>query len=268
MKSSIIVVVIASVITSPRIECSRRELANHHRVNAMDITRERVIRARALARGTFDRDLAQGTIRFAPGERATERATRAKCIALVKPPVDDDDVVVTLKGEVLSASEREIAIDQGSVALVCVKPRAFERRASARRGRERMREHARGRERDESESDEEDDLIEQLTGVRRRVELALVRGLNVERWVANVVARAPAARIVVWFALLRVAKKYELVPIYVLCTGFALIATNLGRKKPGELSAYSVFNPGARALPGTLTADDFDEAIAHRARAE
>lgn len=39
-------------------------------------------------------------------------------------------------------------------------------------------------------------------------------------------------------------------------TILAVILTNLGTRKEGELSAYSIFNPGARQLPGEQHGDD------------
>jgi hypothetical protein len=42
-------------------------------------------------------------------------------------------------------------------------------------------------------------------------------------------------------------------------TGFVVIFTNLGTRKAGEASAYSVFNEGFRELPGTFNADRVDE---------
>ncbi len=35
-------------------------------------------------------------------------------------------------------------------------------------------------------------------------------------------------------------------------------------RKSGEMSAYSVFNPGCKAIDGTLTADQFENEIRHR----
>jgi Uncharacterized conserved domain (SAYSvFN) len=53
-----------------------------------------------------------------------------------------------------------------------------------------------------------------------------------------------------WFAGAPVAAHFSVGPLYVLGTMLALILTNLGTRKAGELSAYSIFNPGARQLPG------------------
>jgi hypothetical protein len=35
-------------------------------------------------------------------------------------------------------------------------------------------------------------------------------------------------------------------------------------RKTGEMSAYSVFNPGCKAIDGTLTAEQFENEIRHR----
>ena len=44
------------------------------------------------------------------------------------------------------------------------------------------------------------------------------------------------------------------------CVGcLVLIFSNLGTKKSGELSAYSVFNPGNIKLPGTFDAQQIEE---------
>ena len=50
--------------------------------------------------------------------------------------------------------------------------------------------------------------------------------------------------------------------LYVLGTLLALILMNLGTRKPGEASAYSVFN-NFRELPGQLNANRLDDQIRH-----
>ena len=39
---------------------------------------------------------------------------------------------------------------------------------------------------------------------------------------------------------------------------------NTVRRKSGEMSAYSVFNPGCQPIQGTLTAEQFENEIRHR----
>ena len=48
--------------------------------------------------------------------------------------------------------------------------------------------------------------------------------------------------------------------LYVLATLMLLIFMNLGTRKPGEASAYSVFN-NFRELPGQLNANRLDDQI-------
>lgn len=49
--------------------------------------------------------------------------------------------------------------------------------------------------------------------------------------------------------------------VVLIATVFALIFSNLGKRRPGELSAYSVFNAGHERLPGQLTGAQFDAEI-------
>ena len=61
--------------------------------------------------------------------------------------------------------------------------------------------------------------------------------------------------ILIWIYFYKLFIEWEFGIIYFLCTIIVLIFTNLGKRKPGELSAYSVFNPNFEQLPGTLTSD-------------
>ncbi|TYJ41260.1 hypothetical protein E1A91_A03G007900v1 [Gossypium mustelinum] len=69
------------------------------------------------------------------------------------------------------------------------------------------------------------------------------------------------ALIILWFTLAPIAHKLDLGPLYILGTGFCLIFLNLGRRQPGDVSAYSIFNEDFRELPGTLNADAIDRDI-------
>ncbi|KAL6547380.1 hypothetical protein OROMI_023101 [Orobanche minor] len=67
--------------------------------------------------------------------------------------------------------------------------------------------------------------------------------------------------IIMWFILAPVAHRWDLGPLYILATGFCLILFNLGKRKAGDVSAYSIFNEDFRELPGTLNADRLDRDI-------
>ncbi|KAI3433832.1 hypothetical protein D9Q98_003636 [Chlorella vulgaris] len=81
------------------------------------------------------------------------------------------------------------------------------------------------------------------------------------------VALLLAVRLRVWVGLLawmagaRLASRYELGPVYIITTILAGILLNLGSRKEGDWSAYSIFNAGGRRLPGQLTAEDLDAAV-------
>lgn len=69
------------------------------------------------------------------------------------------------------------------------------------------------------------------------------------------------AMLLVWIMISPVAAKYDVGPIYIVGTLFALMLFNLGKRKEGETSAYSWFNEGFRQLPGQLDADALDQQI-------
>lgn len=67
------------------------------------------------------------------------------------------------------------------------------------------------------------------------------------------------ALLLAWLAALFLSARYpSIFPLYLLGTLFALIFFNLGHRKAGEPSAYSLFNTGQRELPGTFNAGVID----------
>ena len=63
----------------------------------------------------------------------------------------------------------------------------------------------------------------------------------------------------------RLSHSADLGPVFVICSGiFAIFAFGLGKRKPGEWSAYSIFNEGVRELPGTFNAGAVDNHIRRR----
>lgn len=68
---------------------------------------------------------------------------------------------------------------------------------------------------------------------------------------------------IVWLCLCPLAARVHVGPLFVLGSIVAVIFINLGTRKPGEQSAYSVFNEGIRALPGQLNADAIDDQMRH-----
>uniref|UniRef100_A0A158Q806 SAYSvFN domain-containing protein n=1 Tax=Elaeophora elaphi TaxID=1147741 RepID=A0A158Q806_9BILA len=69
-----------------------------------------------------------------------------------------------------------------------------------------------------------------------------------------------------WFIALWYFTYIEFGLVFFVSSLFVLLFINLGRRKSGELSAYSVFNPQCERLPGTLTAEHFERDLLKRKR--
>eukprot|EP00898_Chlorokybus_atmophyticus_P000464 jgi/Chlat1/1418/Chrsp12S01980 len=67
--------------------------------------------------------------------------------------------------------------------------------------------------------------------------------------------------LVLWCAGSVYASRWDFGPVYVLASIVAVIFYNLGHRKPGESSAYSVFNENFEELPGTLNANQMDQQV-------
>lgn len=68
---------------------------------------------------------------------------------------------------------------------------------------------------------------------------------------------------VLWATLYFIAIKVEFGAIYFIVSGlfFVYFNTRTKPKRPGEVSAYSVFNPNCEAIDGTLNAEQFERQI-------
>ena len=62
---------------------------------------------------------------------------------------------------------------------------------------------------------------------------------------------------IIWYFLYRLFLKYNFGAVYFMITIIALIFLNLGQRKPGELSAYSVFNPNNERILGSMSNNNF-----------
>ncbi|CAL5227512.1 g10497 [Coccomyxa viridis] len=83
-------------------------------------------------------------------------------------------------------------------------------------------------------------------------DVALIILFNVRPWAWAVLAA--------WLMGAPLASRLEVGPLYVLVSIVAVIYWNLGTRREGDASAYSIFN-GFRELPGQLNAGALDEQI-------
>ncbi|KAF4519059.1 hypothetical protein B566_EDAN001649 [Ephemera danica] len=72
-----------------------------------------------------------------------------------------------------------------------------------------------------------------------------------------------ALMFLLWFTLLCVALQLQLALAYSLISALVFIFLNTGTRprRPGEPSAYSVFNPNCEEIDGTLNAEQFEREI-------
>lgn len=74
-------------------------------------------------------------------------------------------------------------------------------------------------------------------------------------------------KLLLWLVLLGLAAELQFgLPCFVLSLFYWLRAgmRGPGERRPRETSAYSVFNPGCRAIPGTLTAEQLERELHYR----
>ncbi|KAG8546337.1 hypothetical protein GDO81_019205 [Engystomops pustulosus] len=74
-------------------------------------------------------------------------------------------------------------------------------------------------------------------------------------------------KVLLWLALLGLFVELEFGLAYFLLSMFYWLYEGTrrpGRRKEGEKSAYSVFNPGCEAIQGTLTAEQFERELQYR----
>ena len=64
-----------------------------------------------------------------------------------------------------------------------------------------------------------------------------------------------------WCLVSRALSRRDLGPPFVLFSIVTVMVLNLGTRGAGQLSAYSLFNPGVQALPGATSTDELDTQI-------
>ena len=63
---------------------------------------------------------------------------------------------------------------------------------------------------------------------------------------------ASTLKIAVWLLLLYLSTFVNAQNLFFIVSGIVFIFLNLGKRKQGELSAYSVFNKGFKKIAGTF----------------
>lgn len=63
-------------------------------------------------------------------------------------------------------------------------------------------------------------------------------------------------KVIVWFGALYASTFVNMHVLFVSVSGILLIFMNLGKRKPGDVSAYSVFNKNFQKAAGSMDADE------------
>ena len=63
-----------------------------------------------------------------------------------------------------------------------------------------------------------------------------------------------------WLASTPLAARVALGPVYIMASLIAAMLLNLGTRRAGDASAYSLFNAGVRRLPGEMSQAEVDRA--------
>jgi hypothetical protein len=70
-------------------------------------------------------------------------------------------------------------------------------------------------------------------------------------------------RTVIWFLVWFLFVHFDFGSLWIIISLFLLVFLNLGERKEGELSAYSVFNKGFQRILGTIDIEQFENEIRH-----
>ncbi|XP_047322966.1 uncharacterized protein LOC124926728 [Impatiens glandulifera] len=169
-----------------------------------------------------------------------------------------ENLTLILKGQVLqdekNGVDEVIFLNDGDSLLVAVKPKPPVNHNTPN-----------GLDEDDEDDDDLKFQLPQLTSAWKRrlfgflhdkmripdMILMAVFSISIKMWILTIS----------WFILAPVAHSWDLGPLYILATGFAIIFLNLGKRQQGDMSAYSIFNEDFRELPGTLNADRLDQDI-------
>mmetsp|Transcript_26501 Transcript_26501/g.57820 ORF Transcript_26501/g.57820 Transcript_26501/m.57820 type:complete len:211 (+) Transcript_26501:102-734(+) len=116
--------------------------------------------------------------------------------------------------------------------------------------------------------EEDEELPAQLPPGAPRWEVALVENMRrrgkVPPWVMEWVVLIRPLRLLALMLFMAgcvITSRLGLGPVFVLASIIFAIFHNLGKRGEGEASAYSIFNPQVRRLPGQLDADQVDRQI-------
>lgn len=70
--------------------------------------------------------------------------------------------------------------------------------------------------------------------------------------------------LLIWLFFLKICLTFKIAQIYLIISGIIIIFLNLGKRLPGTLSAYSIFNKNHEKILGTFSHEDVDNMLMNR----
>mmetsp|Transcript_18216 Transcript_18216/g.29116 ORF Transcript_18216/g.29116 Transcript_18216/m.29116 type:complete len:215 (+) Transcript_18216:135-779(+) len=187
-----------------------------------------------------------GELRRVAAEAASIPASRAKLV---------------LRGAALQDDLQIAPIKPGDTVLLASAPEAPQRTASGGAGAAS----------NENIDDDDDDDLPRIDRTRLSpMQLRVVRFLQFRCHFPEAiihglicVRKRTWGGTLAWLIASRLSWMYDLGPVFLIVTGFAGIYFGLGTRKPGEASAYSIFN-NFEELPGAYNAAQVENQLRHR----
>lgn len=87
---------------------------------------------------------------------------------------------------------------------------------------------------------------------------------NISIYLWNFVKTKTFVIILIWLILLKISLKLQIGQIFISFSGILFIFNNLGKRLPGTLSAYSVFNKNYEKLLGTFSSEEVEKQLINR----
>ncbi|XP_043940766.1 SAYSvFN domain-containing protein 1 [Protopterus annectens] len=114
----------------------------------------------------------------------------------------------------------------------------------------------------------ESDSQEKLTCDNSRSATETVRNWLSKSWLNNsLLTNILFLKFLLWLVLFGLFVELEFGLVYFVLSMFYWIYEGMRapkKRQEGEISAYSVFNPGCEAIPGTLTAEQFERELQYK----
>ena len=108
------------------------------------------------------------------------------------------------------------------------------------------------------------DLVDSSEFHQTKTSELLYQSQNIKMKLLQFIKTRFALYLLIWTILLLFSINFQFARIFLCVSGIILIFGNLGKRAPGTLSAYSIFNKNHEKILGTFDSDQVDKQFAGR----